>query len=57
MKAFVNFPRGLYRNNPYWVPPMWGEERHAYDGKTNVMLRDNNYLLPVFVTGKKEHKS
>jgi len=45
MKAFVNFPRGLYRNNPYWVPPMWGEERHAYDGKTNVMLRDNNYLL------------
>ncbi len=45
MKAFVNFPRELYRNDPYWVPPMWGEERHAYDGKTNVMLRDNDYLL------------
>ncbi|NQT60772.1 MAG: hypothetical protein HQ557_17510 [Bacteroidetes bacterium] len=45
MKAFVNFPRTLYRDDPYWVPPMWGEERHAYDGKTNVMLRDNDYLL------------
>ena len=45
MKAFVNFPRTLYRNNPYWVPPMWGKERHAYDGKSNVMLKDNDYTL------------
>jgi GNAT superfamily N-acetyltransferase len=45
MKAFVNFPRSLYRDDRFWAPPMWGEERHAYQGKSNVMLRDNDYLL------------
>ena len=45
MKAFVNFPRILYRNDPYWVPPMWSEERKAYSGKTNVMLHNNEYVL------------
>jgi GNAT superfamily N-acetyltransferase len=45
MKDFVNFPRILYKNDPYWVPPMWNEEKKAYNGKTNVMLQNNEYIL------------
>jgi hypothetical protein len=45
MHAFVNLPRTLYAGNPYWVPPLWREERHAYDGRANVMLRDNEHVL------------
>lgn len=44
-KAFINFPISLYKSDPYWVPPMWNEERKAYKGKTNVMLRNNEYIL------------
>ena len=35
-KAFVNFPLKLYKNNPYFVPPLYGDEMaqfkktHAY---------------------------
>ena len=35
-KAFVNFPLKLYKNNPYFVPPLYGDEmaqfkkKHAY---------------------------
>lgn len=45
MKAFVNFPRLIYRDNPCWVPPIWHEEQSAYQGSSNVMLRDNEYVL------------
>ena len=35
-KAFVRFPLKLYKNNPYFVPPLYGDEmaqfkkKHAY---------------------------
>lgn len=45
MKAFVNFPKILYRDDPFWVPPMWNEEKKAYSGKTNVILQNNEYVL------------
>ena len=52
MKEFVNFPRSLYKDSQYWVPPMWGEERHAYRGKTNVIIRENdNTLFLVYHKG------
>jgi GNAT superfamily N-acetyltransferase len=43
--AFVNFPRALYDGNPFWVPPLWQEEKHSYEGSRNVMLRDNEHVL------------
>jgi len=53
MKDFVNFPRTLYKNAPFWVPPMWNEEKKAYNGKTNVMLKNNEYsLLLVYDQGE-----
>lgn len=45
MKAFVNFPRIVYRNNPFWAPPIWHDERNAYRGRSNVMLCNNDYIL------------
>jgi ribosomal protein S18 acetylase RimI-like enzyme len=53
MRSFITFPRTLYREDPFWVPPMWHEERKAYKGSTNVMLRDTAYiLLLVYDRGK-----
>ena len=42
---FVRFPRTLYKGSPYWVPPLWKDEYHAYDRQRNVMLRNNDYQL------------
>ena len=35
LKAFVDFPRRLYKDNPYWVPPMYGDEIETFDPKKN----------------------
>jgi GNAT superfamily N-acetyltransferase len=45
MQDFVRFPKNLYKDDPFWVPPLWHEERNAYDGRSNVMLRNNEYCL------------
>ncbi len=45
IKNFALFPKKLYKDNPYWVPPLWHEEMSAYDGHTNVMLRGNDHAL------------
>lgn len=52
MRAFVNFPRSIYRDNPWWAPPIWREERNAYRGSSNVMLRDNEYILFLVYDGE-----
>jgi len=53
MREFVQFPKKLYKDNAYWVPPLWHEERHAYNGKSNVMLRDNEHCLFLIREGRK----
>ena len=35
MRAFIAFPFTLYRNNPYWIPPLRFDER-------NTLRRDKN---------------
>ncbi|HHU87829.1 MAG: GNAT family N-acetyltransferase [Sphaerochaetaceae bacterium] len=45
IKDFALFPKRLYQDSPYWVPPLWGEEMSAYDGETNVMLKGNDHAL------------
>jgi GNAT superfamily N-acetyltransferase len=34
-KAFVKFPFSLYKNNPYWVPPIINEEVNTFDPTKN----------------------
>ena len=29
-KEFVNFPLKLYKNNPYFVPPLYGDEMSIF---------------------------
>ncbi len=35
MKQFVKFPFSLYKNNPYWVPPIIKEELEVLDKEAN----------------------
>jgi len=39
MKAFVTFPFKLYKNNPYWVPPIIKEEINSFDSKINPVFK------------------
>ena len=36
--AFIEFPYGLYSNDPVWVPPLRHEQRKQFDSKTNPFL-------------------
>ena len=35
LKQFVKFPFKLYRDDPYWVPPLIGERLHHFDPHHN----------------------
>lgn len=38
MKAFVRFPFALYRNSPYWVPPIINDELNSFDPAVNPVF-------------------
>lgn len=35
LKAFVKFPFSLYKNNPYWVPPLINDELETFNKSKN----------------------
>ncbi len=37
-REFLSFPYRLYRNHPYWVPPLRVEQRAQFDPRRNPML-------------------
>ena len=37
VKEFINFPLRLYKNNPYFVPPLYGDEK--------AILKKTNYIF------------
>ncbi len=39
LKAFVRFPFALYRNSPYWVPPIISEELSSFDTAVNPVFK------------------
>jgi hypothetical protein len=39
MKEFVSFPFKLYKNNPYWVPPIINDEIESFDKKINPVFQ------------------
>lgn len=52
-KQFVNFPLELYKNNPYFVPPLYADEMDVF--KPNYMYYDTSvaiYFLAADETGK-----
>jgi len=34
MQSFINLPKKLYHNIPYYIPPIWLDEKKAYNEKT-----------------------
>ena len=45
MRAFVLFPRQLYRHDRCWAPPLWHEEKCSYIASNNVVLQANEHIL------------
>ena len=39
MKAFVKFPFKLYKDNPYWVPPIINDEIDSFDKTINPVFK------------------
>lgn len=40
LKTFVTFPFSLYKNNPYWVPPIIKDELESFDKDKNPVFKD-----------------
>lgn len=40
LKAFVKFPFRLYKNSPYWVPPIIKEEMSTFDREKNPVFEN-----------------
>jgi GNAT superfamily N-acetyltransferase len=45
MRRFVFLPRVLYRNDPFWAPPIWADEAHAYVAGKNAVLSHSDFTL------------
>lgn len=39
LKEFVKFPFKLYKNNPYWVPPIINDELESFDKTKNPVFK------------------
>lgn len=39
LKAFVKFPFSLYKNSPYWVPPLISDELESFDKSKNPSFK------------------
>ena len=42
MKQFVKFPFSIYKNNPYWVPPIIKDELQTLDKNVNPAFEHAN---------------
>ncbi|MCI0471500.1 MAG: hypothetical protein L0Y73_07580 [Candidatus Aminicenantes bacterium] len=53
LKAFVAVPFDIYKGNPYWVPPLIGEELKNFDRKHNPAYRHADARLFIaYKSGK-----
>jgi len=51
LKKFVFFPEKLYKNNPFWVPPLWIDEIKSYSIKNNPILFNSDFTLLLAYAG------
>ncbi|OQD42967.1 GTP cyclohydrolase [Croceivirga radicis] len=51
LKEFVKFPFSLYKNNPYWVPPIIKDEMESFDTNKNPVFK--NAEAQLFLAKKK----
>ena len=53
VRNFVKFPFKLYKQSPYWVPPIISEEMKIFDEATNPILKDAELKLFLAYRGSK----
>ena len=53
MKQFVMFPFSIYKNNPYWVPPIITEELETLDKDCNPAFENAEARFFVAIKNKK----
>ena len=51
--AFVKFPFSLYKNNPYWVPPLINDEIETLDPNKNPVYKNSSAKLYLAYKGNK----
>ena len=53
LKAFVKFPFTIYKDSPYWVPPIIKEEMNTFDKKVNPIFNDADaWFFLAYKNGK-----
>ena len=53
VRNFVKFPFKLYKQSPYWVPPIISEEMKVFEEATNPILKDAELKLFLAYRGSK----
>lgn len=53
LSAFIRFPADLYRADPLWTPPLWIDERSAYDSEKNPVFSGGESVLVLARRGKR----
>lgn len=52
MTAFVKFPFSLYKNHPYWVPPLVSDELETFDKSVNPVFQNAEAIFYMaFIDG------
>lgn len=44
-KEFLDFPLKLYKNNPYYVPPLYCDEKKFFAATTFISISRKRYIL------------
>jgi GNAT superfamily N-acetyltransferase len=53
LKKFVKFPFHLYKNSPYWVPPIINDELETFDRSKNPVFKNADaWFLLAYKNGK-----
>ena len=47
MRDFVKLPAQLHSDSPYYVPPIWFDEKTAYYGRKNPILSNSDFILYI----------
>jgi ribosomal protein S18 acetylase RimI-like enzyme len=45
MRSFVRLPQKLFGKDPCYIPPVWMDEKKAYGGKHNPILKNSIFCL------------
>jgi len=53
LKEYVKFPFSLYKNHPYWVPPLIQDELETFDKTKNPAFKNAD---AYFYLAYKDHK-